>query len=230
MPFCTRCGQEVGDGVSYCSDCGKMLGAGVTSEDSKIPAKGKGRRALEVLGVILLVISILMARGIVKSIFSERSAVTLTASERAYRKTLLEHHQRIVEYTDQSWSDVLELEQRYHKGEASFEETRAKFIEYYDGFIALAEAGITTDGFFGSASLSPPQSMLHIQAEYNLAMAHYVGAAEFHKEVVQEAEHDVYDETLVRKELFAIEIHEKGNEHLSRARQLLDEFVESRRR
>ena len=33
MPFCTRCGKEVPEGVSFCTNCGQALEMGSTPEE-----------------------------------------------------------------------------------------------------------------------------------------------------------------------------------------------------
>jgi len=42
MPFCPKCGKEVGEGGSFCPDCGQGLKVGVTPENTS----GQGKLAI----------------------------------------------------------------------------------------------------------------------------------------------------------------------------------------
>ncbi len=81
MPFCSRCGKEVGEGISFCTNCGGRLGTVFATEGGQLPKKRGSEWAL---GLVVGIIGSLIMIGAGSSMASIRSAGEKTIMEAYY--------------------------------------------------------------------------------------------------------------------------------------------------
>lgn len=234
MRFCTRCGREEADGFASCTNCGEKLEQELSPEQRTPARSGKGRTVLRIAGIIFLVISVGLARGVVGNLLSEPSSPPLTASEYDYINELLDHDEKMREHTERFPIDLIDLEEL-----AENPQVVEGVITHYETLLRIALEGMTED-FRSSVVrmevpgyLEPPPSMAHIQDKYNVAMFAYSGASLGFKQVFESIQAGVSqgDESeLADMLLLAMDLWEKGDANFLQARQLLLDFIDSRRR
>jgi len=214
MPFCSHCGKEVSEDVSFCPDCGERLKKGFTPEEKQkyiqeLEASVKEEKPAEkakatkkksvgaIVGSIVAVIIIIAA----VVICTRPEAPSLTASEQNYVATLLDHTERL--------SDI--------SGNLANLVKNPQILDY-EWRLALAIELTKIDALYDEAlEIEPPSSMVAIHYKYTQTMSHLHNYVDLMTEGI-----DTLDADLINQATSELEL---ASEYITEATELAEDFV-----
>ena len=214
MPFCSHCGKEVSEDVSFCPNCGERLKKGFTPEEKqkyiqeleapvkeeKPAEKAKTTKKKLAGGIAVLIIAVIIIIAAV-AICTPTELPSLTASEQSYATILVDHSSRVGEAMD-NLSDLM--------GNAQIGDDEWTLD-------VATQLTIIRQGYDEALEIEPPSSMADIHYNYMQAMWHYDRSTDLIAEGIDTLNADLIDQATSEIEV--------GNEYINEATKLLSDFA-----
>ena len=213
MAFCSHCGKEVSEDVSFCPDCGERLKKGFTPEEKqkyvreleasvkeeKTAEKAKTTKKKWVGGIVVLITAVIIIIAAV-AICTPTRLPSLTASEQNYSTTIVDHSSTVGEALTKL-GDLMGEPQIGNDEWTLDVATQLVIIQL---------------GYDETLEMEPPSSMADIHYHYTQAMWHYDRATDLIAEGIDTMNVDLINQ--------AGSEMEAGTEYINEATRLLSDF------
>lgn len=214
MPFCSHCGKEVSEDVSFCPNCGERLKKEFTPEEKqqyiqelqasvkeeKPAEKAKTTKKKLAGGIAVAIIAVIIIIAAV-AICTPTELPSLTASEQNYATTMADHSSRVGE----AMTKISNLMGNPQIGDNEWT------------LDVATQLTIIRQGYDEALEIEAPSSMADIHYKYTQAMWHYDRSTDLIAEGIDTLNADLIDQATSEIEV--------GTEYINEAGELLSDFI-----